>query len=138
MPKYEQNLTGRFDDLLDVLDHAAKGNPSVSLSEQSDATIGDIRMALRVYQRLSVVAGNRLTLTVSLLGEKSALFLCAICTGGHGLSLGKLKILGEEEFLHSIKRACKAYIADGENSADDQGLVLNEKGGDMSPAEGSR
>ena len=119
MPKYEQILTGRFDELLNILDRAAKGNPSVSLSEQSDVTISDVRMALRVYQRFSLVSGNRLTLALSLIGRENRMFLCAACTGGRDLPHGKLRVQGEEEFLQSIKRACREYMAENGAAAED-------------------
>ena len=58
---------------------------------------------MRVYERYSVVGGNRVSLNLTLAGEGEDLFLSAITSGGSQAMLFKINTWGEEAFLDQVQ-----------------------------------
>ena len=83
MAKYERHLNGNFDSLLQTLDSEILGR-SISATFQggSDFIIGDVRCAVRVYERYSIIGSNRLAANITLLGNGDDLYLSVISSGG--------------------------------------------------------
>ena len=100
MAKYERRLRGNFDSLLQTLDREILGR-SISASFQggSDIVIGNVRCAVRVYERYSVIGSNRLAANITLLGEGDDLYLSVISSGGSQAVFFKINTFGEESFL---------------------------------------
>ena len=104
MAKLERHLTGSFDRLLNYLhDGILNGSSSASWEDGSDYHSGPFRVAVRVYERYSVMGGNRVSLNLTLAGEGSQLFLSAITSGGSQAMLFKVNTLGEEAFLDCVE-----------------------------------
>jgi len=83
MAKYERRLIGSFDALLQTLDREIlKGSISASLQGESDYSAGDVRCAVRVYERYSMAGGNRLSANITIVGKEDKLFLSVITSGG--------------------------------------------------------
>ena len=98
--KLERHLTGNFDDLLAYLHTGIlNGSTSASYEEGSDYSSTDFRCAVRVYERYSFVGGNRVSLTLTLVGQEDQIFLSAITSGGSQAVLFKINTLGEKSFL---------------------------------------
>lgn len=105
MAKFEKVLTGDFDSILDGIDRAVmSGNISASREDASDMYIDDVRCGVRVYERYSMIGGNRVSLNVTLLGKGSQLYLSAIASGGSQGVLFKINTFGEQAFLDCIIR----------------------------------
>ena len=105
MAKLETHLTGSFDTVLDQLHQAIlDGSLSASYEDGSDCTAGDVRCAVRVYERYSLVGGNRVSLNLTLVGNGQDLFLSAITSGGSQAVFLKLNTIGEESFLADVSR----------------------------------
>ena len=105
MAKLETHLTGSFDTVLDQLHQAIlDGSLSASYEDGSDCTAGDVRCAVRVYERYSLVGGNRVSLNLTLVGNGRDLFLSAITSGGSQAVFLKLNTIGEESFLADVSR----------------------------------
>jgi len=103
MAKYERNLRGSFDSLLQTLDSEILGR-SISASFQggSDITMGNVRCAVRVYERYSFVGSNRLAANITLLGDGDNLCLTVISSGGSQAMFFKINTLGESAFTDKI------------------------------------
>ena len=100
MAKHESRFQGNFDELLHNLDNGIlKGSASASFEDGSDYKSGDIRCAVRVYERYSMVGSNRVSMNVTLVGNGSDLFVTAITSGGSQAVFFKLNTLGESSFL---------------------------------------
>ena len=110
MAKLEWNLTGDFDALLDYL-HSGVLNTSASASwvDSSDYDGAGFRCAVRVFERYSMLGSNRLSLTLTLVGEGERLFLSAITSGGSQAMFLKLNTLGEEAFLDKVQALMDDY-----------------------------
>ena len=103
MAKYESRLTGNFDSLLGRLENGIiKGSVSASYEDGSTYQIGDIRCAIRVFERYSMIGSNRVSLNLTLLGNGPELFLSAITSGGSQAVFFKINTFGEESFLRRV------------------------------------
>ncbi len=75
-----------------------------SFEDGSDYTSGNVRCAVRVYERYSVAGGNRLSLTPTMMGTENSLFLSAIVAGGSQGIFFKFNTFGEEAFLDKVRK----------------------------------
>lgn len=83
MAKYERRLTGDFDTVLSRLDSGIlKSSMSASYEDGSDYTVGEMRCAVRVYERFSYAGSNRVSPNLTLVDRGEELFLSAITSGG--------------------------------------------------------
>ena len=65
---------------------------------------GDARCSVRVFERYSVMGGNRLSLTLTMFQNgDSPIRLSAITAGGSQAVFFKVNTLGEESFLEDVK-----------------------------------
>lgn len=110
MAKYEKHLTGNFDELLElVTDGVLNGSMSASYEDGSDWMSGEVRCAVRVFERYSYMGGNRVSMNVTLVGNDRDLFLSAITSGGSQAVFFKLNTLGEESFLEKLVPIVENY-----------------------------
>ena len=104
MAKYEKRFTGEDFQVLEQLDQAIlNGSASASRTDESRLDLGGVLCTVRVYERYSFTGGNRVSLTLTLLGDEDQLFLSAITAGGSQAMFFKLNTLGEEAFLDTIR-----------------------------------
>ena len=84
MAKLERHLTGDLDELLDYLHRGIlNGSASASYEDGSDYYGSDgLRCAVRVYERYSMMGGNRVSLNLTLVEDGERLFVSAITSGG--------------------------------------------------------
>ncbi len=102
MAKYEARIFGDFDKLLRALDGGIlAGSISASFEGGSDCVIGDVRSAVRVYERYSITGSNRVSLSITLVGSGGSNFISAISSGGSQARVFKVNTIGEESFLDS-------------------------------------
>ena len=111
MAKYERRLNGNFDEVLRIAHDSINRSMSATLEDQSYANLGDVRVAIRVYERYSWLGGNRVSLNLTLVGEGSNLFLSAISSGGSQAMFFKVNTWGEESFLETLSRSMEKYAA---------------------------
>ena len=106
MAKYVKQVTGDFDAILEHLHQAVLGGSmSASYEDGSDYNQGDFRCAVRVYERYSWTGGNRVSMSLTLVGANGSYFLTAITSGGSQATFFKLNTFGEEAFLETIAGA---------------------------------
>ena len=104
MAKYECHIHGQFDQTLRYFhDGILKASMSASYEDGSDYQSGQVRCAVRVYERFSYAGGNRVSMSLTLVGEGEDLFLSAITSGGSQAMFFKLNTWGEEAFLDTLR-----------------------------------
>ena len=104
MAKYEKRFTGEYFPVVEQLDRAIlNGSASASRTDESRLDLGGVLCTVRVYERYSFTGGNRVSLTLTLLGDENQLVLSAITAGGSQAMFFKLNTLGEEAFLDTIR-----------------------------------
>lgn len=103
MAKIERNLRGNFDEVLFAIENRIMGG-SISASNEagSDYQMGEVRCAVRVYERYSMIGSSRVSLNITLIGVAQDLFLSAISSGGSQAVFFKINTFGEDAFLSSI------------------------------------
>ena len=105
MAKFERALTGDFDAVLDRLHQGVlDGSMSASYEDGSDYAAGDVRCAVRVYERYSWSGSNRVSMSLTLVGRGRDLFLSAITSGGSQAVFFKINTWGEEAFLDTLRQ----------------------------------
>ncbi|MCI6055267.1 DUF6054 family protein [Dysosmobacter sp.] len=110
MAKLERALTGDFDDVLDRLHEGVMGaSMSASYEDGSDYAAGGVRCAVRVYERYSWAGGNRVSMSLTLVGHGRELFLSAITSGGSQAVFFKINTWGEEAFLDTLRAVLDSF-----------------------------
>ena len=109
MAKYESRLRGNFDEILRTADAAIMKSMSASIEDSSEARFGDVRVAVRVYERYSWLGGNRVSLNLTLVGKADDLFVSAISSGGSQAMLFKIIAWGEASFLGTLTGSLDRY-----------------------------
>ena len=103
MAKLECDLTGDFDRVLSRLeDGVMNGSVSASLEDSSDFTVGEVRVALRMFERYSWSGGNRVAMSLTLAGNGGRLHLTVMTAGGSQAMFFKINTWGEEAFLDTL------------------------------------
>lgn len=104
MAKLEKTLTGDFNSILrKIEDGIINGSLSATLEDSSDFYIGDMRCSVRVFERYSYTGGNRVSLSVTLFGNRDTIHLSAIASGGSQALFFKVNTFGEEAFLDKLR-----------------------------------
>ena len=66
-------------------------------------------MTVRVYERYSMTGGNRLSMTLTLVGDGDKIYLSGITAGGSQGMLFKFNTFGEEAFLDTLRELAQRW-----------------------------
>lgn len=111
MAKYERQFRGDFKDVLAFCENTImRGSFSASLEESSNIALKDTQVAVRIFERYSMLGKNRLSLTLTVVGAGEDIFLSAITSGGSQAVLFKINTFGEESFLNTLVPELDRYI----------------------------
>ena len=103
MAKYETNINRGFREVLETLDEAILSrSATASFEDGSDFHLPGASAAVRVYERYSMFGGNRLTLTLTIVGDAACTQVSAITSGGSQAMFFKINTLGEDAFLDTV------------------------------------
>lgn len=103
MAMLERDIRGDFDAVLEQLHEGVLGGSVTATYEDgSDVAMGEVRCAVRMYERYSHSGGNRVALSLTLVGVGDRLHLTAITAGGSQALFFKLNTWGEEAFLDTL------------------------------------
>ncbi|MBQ9960830.1 MAG: hypothetical protein IJP00_02880 [Firmicutes bacterium] len=102
MAKYEFTVTADLDNFLIDLDNVVQESISATLEDTSNFSVGDVRCAVRVYERFSYMGGNRVSLNVTCLSKDEEVHVSAIASGGSQAVFFKINTFGEESFLEDV------------------------------------
>ena len=75
---------------------------TATYEDGSDFRIGNVYCAVRMYERYSWFGGNRVAMSLTLVGDGDRLHLTAITAGGSQAMFFKLNTVGEESFLDTL------------------------------------
>ena len=106
MAIFEKTIRNKnFDKLLRKLEQEIPDRSrAADLEAGSDVKDGDARCSARVFERYSMMGGNRLSLTLTMFqNADSPIRLSAITAGGSQAVFFKVNTLGEESFLDDVK-----------------------------------
>ena len=110
MAKYECTLRGDYDQALRYFHEGIlNGSMSVSFEEESYFQSFGVRVTVRVYERYSMTGGNRLSMTLTLVGDGEKLYLSGITAGGSQGVWLKVNTWGEEAFLDKLRELAQRW-----------------------------
>lgn len=105
MAKLIREFKGDFNEVVQYSkDIILENSRTATLEDEVYHNINGIKIAFLVFERYSLVGGNRLSLSLSIIGEGDEIKLTAITTGGSQAILYKINTVGEEEFLLQYRR----------------------------------
>ena len=103
MAIYTRYIDGNFNETLEKIHNGILDSSlSASYEDGSDWEKGDMKCAVRVYERYSTFGGNRVSLNLTLVGTDGELFLTGITSGGSQAVFFKINTLGEDAFLDCL------------------------------------
>lgn len=110
--KPQMVCAGHHCTLLRKLEHAIPDSSwSAELEAGSDFKEGSARCSVRVFERYSMVGGNRLSLTLTLFQNgDEPIRLSAIAAGGSQAVFFKMNTLGEDAFLKDVKQLLEEIL----------------------------
>ena len=109
MAKYECHLVGDFDEILKQIESGIlNGSISASLEDRSDYNCDGVRCAVRVFERYSMLGGNRLSMNVTLIGKGKTCFCPPLPRRQQG-HVFKINTLGEGVFLDQIRQIALGF-----------------------------
>lgn len=83
MAKFEKTISGKFDTVVDQLqEDICNSGLTMNLVDESNCTIGDTRVAVRVFDKYFMRNGNRASLSLTVAGHGDEIFISAIGAGG--------------------------------------------------------
>lgn len=106
MAKFEKTLSGNFNEIIDKLQNEIMNiGFSMNLVDESNYSLGNTNVAVRVYDKYFMRNGNRASLSLTVAGQGNDIFISAIGAGG-GQGVIFNFSLGAEEELVDIVRYC--------------------------------
>lgn len=105
MAKFEAILMGDFDYTLKYIENGiCAGSISASIEDASDFLGDRSRCSVRVFERYSMLGGNRVSLSVTLFQSgNDPVRMSAITSGGSQATFFKINTIGEENFLEKLR-----------------------------------
>lgn len=112
MAKYESTLSGNFNDFLNHLHNdITQGSITATYEDGSDFSVGQIKMAVRIYERYSMIGKNRVSMNISVIDDGHNLHVSVITSGGSQAVLFKINTLGEDAFLNQCVKSIQRYVS---------------------------
>ena len=109
MAKYETQLTGSFDQTLAFLEQRIQNSAdSMNLVDLSDFSLGETKIAVRVYDKYFMRNGSRASLTLTLAGTGDKLYLCAIGAGGGNGIVFNFSLGAESALVAVVEKAVES------------------------------
>jgi hypothetical protein len=83
MAKYERVIVGQFEKIVSRLQNdISNSGLTMNLVDESNYTVGDTKIAVRVYDKYFMRNGNRASLSLTVVGYGNHIFISAIGAGG--------------------------------------------------------
>jgi len=111
MAKYVRKLKGKFNELIEYIhSDITNGSISASYEDGNRVVFGDVKVETRVYERYSMLGGNRVSLNLTVTGNGKDINVCAITSGGSQAIFFKFNTFGEEAFLEICEKSVDNYV----------------------------
>ncbi|MEI6579165.1 MAG: DUF6054 family protein [Eubacteriales bacterium] len=110
MAKSEFTFLGNFNEILSAIETGIlNGSVSASLEDQTNWNFENVQCAVRVFERYSMIGENRVSLSVTMVGQGDKVHLSAITSGGSQAIFFKINTLGEEAFLECVNEIARGF-----------------------------
>jgi len=105
MAKYQKRLRASFHPLLSKLERGIEESGfSVQLVDQTTITAGNVKVAVRVYDKYFMRNSSRASLTLTVVGNGDEVTVSAIGAGGGTGALFNFSLGAESELVELVQR----------------------------------
>lgn len=106
MAKYEKTMIGQFDKVVNHLQNdISNSGISMNLVDESNYTIGETKIAVRVYDKYYMRNGNRASLSLTVVGTNENIYISAIGAGGGSGVLFNFSLGAESDMVAIVQRS---------------------------------
>lgn len=111
MAKYEKTIIGQFEQVVRRLENDIESDAfSMKLVDASDFSSGDVKIAVRVYDKYYMRNGNRASLSLTIVGRDNHIFISAIGAGGGQGILFNFSYGAENDMVSIVQRSVERMI----------------------------
>lgn len=104
MAKYEKTMTGQFEHVLRHLENdISNSGMTMNLVDESNYSVGDTKIAVRVYDKYFMRNGNRASLSLTVVGDGNDIFISAIGAGGGQGIIFNFSLGAEDDMVAIVK-----------------------------------
>ncbi len=106
MAKYEKSIIGQFEEVVNRLQNDI-GNSGITMNliDESNYTSGNTNTAVRVYDKYFMRNGNRASLSLTVVGHGSDIFISAIGAGGGQGILFNFSLGAEDDMVAIVQES---------------------------------
>jgi hypothetical protein len=110
MAKYEKVITGKFEEILNHLEEdIVNGGMTMNLVDESNYSCGDSKIAVRVYDKYFMRNGNRASLSLTMVGHGSDIFISAIGAGGGQGIIFNFSLGAEDDMVAIVRESIERW-----------------------------
>lgn len=111
MAKYEIKITGNFEEVVNHLQNdITNSGLTMELVDESNFNIGDMKIAVKVYDKYFMRNGNRASLSLTVVSKGRDIFISAIGAGGGQGIIFNFSLGAEEEMVEVVQYSIKQLI----------------------------
>ncbi|MGE5677306.1 MAG: DUF6054 family protein [Pseudomonadota bacterium] len=111
MAKFEKTITGKFDAVVDQLqEDICNSGLTMNLVDESNCTIGDTRVAVRVFDKYFMRNGNRASLSLTVAGHGDEIFISAIGAGGGQGIIFNFSLGAEDDMVAIVEESINKLL----------------------------
>ncbi|NLW42439.1 MAG: hypothetical protein GXY89_04805 [Tissierellia bacterium] len=111
MAKFIRDFKGNFNEVIEFSKNVIlDSSMSSSLEDEVFYNVNNVKIGVMVFERYSITGGNRLSLTLTVVGFEDEIEITAITSGGSQGIFFKINTIGEEEFLTEYAKKLVKYI----------------------------
>ena len=104
MAKFEKKIIGDFHDIVNKLnDKIINSAATMNLVDESNYSIGNANIAVRVYDKYFMRNGNRASLSLTVVGHDSEIFISAVGAGGGQGIFFNFSLGAEDDMVYVVK-----------------------------------
>lgn len=111
MAKYEKMITGQFNEVMNRLQSDISNSAmTMNLVDESNYTSVDTSIAVRVYDKYFIRNDNRASLSLTVVGHGTQIFISAIGAGGGQGVLFNFSLGAEDSMVAVVRRSVETMI----------------------------
>lgn len=106
MAKYETTIIGQYEEVVNQLQYDISNSAlSMNLVDESNYTIEDTKIAVRVYDKYFMRNGNRASLSLTVVGTNDKIFVSAIGAGGGSGIIFNFSLGAEDDMVEVVQKS---------------------------------
>lgn len=111
MAKFEKIISGIFENVVSQLqDDISNSGITMNLVDESNYTLGDTKIAVRVYDKYFMRNGNRASLSLTVVGHGDHIYISAIGAGGGSGIIFNFSLGAEDDMVAIVQASIERMV----------------------------